>query len=69
MSNLAEFADWKQHPITKRVFEALRQKEIIIMDKLAGSAGEHPPTDRYLVGYIAAVRDFYLIDVEDAKDD
>lgn len=69
MSNLAEFADWKKHPITEKVFEHLRNREQQMVAELSVSAGIHPPTDRFLSGYIAALRDVFLVDMEDVKND
>lgn len=69
MSNAAEFADWKKHPITEKVFNEFKAREGAMTLQLSLSAGEHPPTDRYLVGYIAALRDVFLMEWEDSKDD
>jgi hypothetical protein len=69
MSNAAEFADWKQHPTTKKVFEALIQKEFSVMAELSSSAGIDPLFDRFRVGYINALRDLYQMDAEDIKND
>jgi hypothetical protein len=68
MSLKSEFADWKTHPITKRVFEGLREQEQIQLEQLAVSAGVEPTDDRFKVGYIAALRDVYLIRLEDEED-
>lgn len=69
MSNAAEFADWKKHPITERIFDILRQREKDMIGELSVAAGLHPPTDRFMAGYIAAIRDVFLMDWEDSKDD
>lgn len=69
MSNAAEFADWKKHPITELVFDVLREQEQRKVHELSVVAGTHPPSDRYLAGYIAALRDVFLMDVEDIKND
>lgn len=60
-----EFADWKKHPVTKQVFEGLRERERDKAEELIQSAGIDSQQDRYLSGYIAALRDFYLIEAED----
>jgi hypothetical protein len=65
MSSKADFIDWKSHPVTKQVFEGLREQEATVAETLAVSAGVDPLQDRYHVGYIAALRDFYLIRLED----
>lgn len=65
MSSKADFIDWKSHPVTKQVFDGLREQELNVMETLAVSAGTDPLQDRYHAGYIAALRDFYLIRLED----
>lgn len=60
-----EFADWKRHPVTKQVFEGLREREAQKAEGLIQSAGVDPSQDRYISGYIAGLRDVYLIDAED----
>ena len=65
---MSEFLDWKAHPITKRVFEGLREQEALMVEALATSAGEDASADRFKVGYIAALRDVYLIRLEDEGD-
>lgn len=68
MSIKSEFVDWKQHPITKRVFAGLAEQEAIMAEQLVVSAGVDPKEDRFKVGYIAALRDVYLIRLEDEED-
>ena len=68
MSLKSEFVDWKSHPITKRVFEGLHEQEVNMLDQLATSAGIDSADDRYKVGYITALRDVYLIRLEDEED-
>lgn len=68
MSLKSEFVDWKSHPITKRVFEGLREQEANLLDQLATSAGIDSTDDRFKVGYISALRDVYLIRLEDEED-
>jgi len=65
MSSKADFMDWKSHPITKQVFEGLREQEHTVMETLAVSAGTDSLQDRFHAGYIAALRDLYLIRLED----
>lgn len=67
MSLKAEFADWKSHPITKRVFEGLREQENLMKEMLAESAGIDSLEDRYRAGYIAALRDVFLVRLEDEE--
>lgn len=62
MITRSEFTEWKSHPVTKQVFQQLMMSEHEIKERLAMTAGEVPSTDRFLSGYIAALRDFYLID-------
>lgn len=68
MTIQSEFLDWKQHPITKRVFAGLKEQELDMSERLITSAGEFPAEDRFKVGYIAALRDVYLIRLEDEGD-
>lgn len=68
MSSKQDFLDWKQHPITKATFAALRQREDDIKDALADSAGLNPLEDSFRRGYIAAIRDVYLTDLEVKED-
>ncbi len=64
----SEFTDWKSQPITQKVFKALKEREELVKDILASSAGEDSRVDRFHVGYIAALKDFYLMDFsEDAE--
>jgi len=65
MSTASEFADWKKHPVTARVFAGLREREASVVERLAISAGVDPAEDRYLSGYVSALRDMYQISVED----
>jgi hypothetical protein len=65
---MSDFTDWKAHPITKRVFEGLKEQELILTDSLVTSAGVDAAEDRFKVGYIAALRDVYLIRLEDEGD-
>ena len=65
MSSKADFIDWKSHPVTKQVFDGLRQQEAPVVETLTVSAGVDPLQDRFHAGYIAALRDFYLIRLED----
>lgn len=67
MSLKAEFVDWKSHPITKRVFDGLREQENLMKEMLVESAGIDPSEDRYRAGYIAALRDVYLVRLEDEE--
>ena len=67
MSTKQEFADWKSHPITKAVFDALKEREAAILEVFATSAGVDPAQDRFHAGYIAAVRDVYLTSAEDVQ--
>ena len=66
---MSDFSDWKQHPITKRVFAGLQEQEGNITEQLVVSAGAEPSEDRFKAGYIAALRDVYLIRLEDEGDD
>ena len=68
MSLKQDFLDWKSHPVTKRVFEGLKEQEALMQEQLAQSAGIDSSEDRYRVGYIAALRDVYLIRLEDEGD-
>jgi len=68
MSIKSEFLDWKQHPITKRVFAGLQEQEGMMAEQLVSAAGIDSLEDRYKSGYIAALRDVYLIRLEDEED-
>lgn len=68
MSIKSEFLDWKQHPITKRVFAGLQEQEQSMAEQLVSSAGVDSLEDRFKSGYIAALRDVYLIRLEDEED-
>lgn len=67
MSIKSEFLDWKQHPITKRVFAGLQEQENLIAEELVASAGIDSLEDRFKSGYIAALRDVYLVRLEDEE--
>lgn len=60
-----DFVAWKNNPVTKQVFAGLREREQDKAEDLIQAAGLDPLQDRYLSGYIAALRDFYLIEAED----
>ena len=68
MNIKSEFLDWKQNPITKRVFAGLQEQEGIMAEQLVSSAGIDCLEDRFKSGYIAALRDVYLIRLEDEED-
>lgn len=68
MSLKQDFLDWKSHPVTKRVFEGLKEQEALLQEQLVQAAGIDSSEDRYRVGYIAALRDVYLIRLEDEGD-
>lgn len=65
---MSDFLDWKAHPITKRVFAGLKEQELLLTESLVASAGLDAAEDRFKVGYIAALRDVYLIRLEDEGD-
>jgi hypothetical protein len=67
MTTRSEFMEWKSHPVTKQVFQELAHKEEDCKNILSVSAGINATEDRFFCGYIAALRDFYLIDVGDAE--
>lgn len=68
MSLKQDFLDWKSHPVTKRVFDGLKEQEALFVEQLAQSAGIDSNEDRFRAGYIAALRDVYLIRLEDEGD-
>lgn len=63
-----DFADWKLHPVTKEVFNQLRQRIRDLQDVLGTSAGIDPLQDRHLVGGIAAYNDLLNIEYEGEKE-
>jgi len=63
-----DFYDWKASPVTQAVFASLREIEETIKETLATSAGVNPEQDREHVGYIKALRDFYLMKPEDTEE-
>lgn len=65
---MSDFSDWKLHPITKRVFAGLQEQEGLLTEQLVVSAGVDSAEDRFKAGYIAALRDVYLIRLEDEGD-
>lgn len=69
MSLTSEFSDWKNHPITKRVFQELKETERRIAEQLTVEAGIDPLENRFKAGYIAALRDFYLIRLAEDEGD
>lgn len=64
-----EFLDWKSQGATKWLFEGLQELEAILTKSLTHSAGQNPSEDRFKVGYIAALRDIYLIQPEEGGTD
>lgn len=68
MSLKQDFFDWKQHPVTKKVFGGLQEQEATIVETLAVGAGLDPLQDRFYAGYIAALRDVYQVRLEDEED-
>lgn len=68
MSTKSDFLEWKSHPMTKKVFEALQAQEAEIKDRVALEAGLDPLQDRFHAGYMAAYRDFYLIDFTEVSE-
>lgn len=64
--NKQDFRDWQRHPVTQIVFSELRAKESDITEKLVIST-ENAYSDDWYRGYIAALRDFYLIDIEESQ--
>jgi phage baseplate assembly protein W len=69
MSLKQEFVDWKKNPITKKVFDSLKEIEQSMTESLVTSAGVDPSQDRYFSGYIAALRDVYLINIDEDTND
>jgi len=67
MSLKEDFVVWKTHPITKQVFNVLRKREADLTEFLIDSAGENSVTDAYRRGYIHAVRDVILTNLEDEE--
>lgn len=63
-----DFLDWKQHPVTKQVFAAFKEREGQLLLALGNSAGLDPQEDRFRAGYISALKDFYQVELEDTQE-
>ena len=64
-----DFKDWKSNQVTKAVIAGLQARVEDSQERLGDSAGIDPLQDRYLVGYIAGIRDFINANMEDAVND
>ena len=51
-----------------KVKEILDQRGVGITEILREQAGKEPLQDRFYCGYLAAVRDFLLVTLEDVKE-
>jgi hypothetical protein len=66
---IEDFKDWKANHVTKAVTAGLQARVDETQDRLGESAGIDPLQDRYLVGYIAGIRDFINANMEDMAND
>lgn len=62
------FRDWKASPVTKTVFNDLRERIFRIQEELGQVAGKDPMHDQFRVGAIAAYNDLLNIDFDEVKD-
>ncbi len=60
-----EFAQWKDSPVTREVFEIVRNRIEDAKEILAISAGNEPLDDRLLVGMIKAFNEVLDISYEE----
>ena len=63
-----DLLDWRQHPVTKQVFAAFKEREGQLLLSLGASVGLDPQEDRFRAGYLSALRDFYQVDLEDTQE-
>lgn len=66
-----DFLEWKQHPVTRRVFEEIQNMIGQGTEELSFSAGQDPGSDRQKVGKLDGLRalvgiSFY--ELEDGND-
>lgn len=64
-----DFKDWKANQVTRSVTAGLQARVEETQERLGVAAGIDPAQDRYLVGYIAGVRDFINTEMEDLAND
>lgn len=55
--NHQDYLDWKRHPLTMSMFDALHNNISALCTELGSSAGVDPLEDRFKAGYILACRD------------
>lgn len=59
-----EALDWKQHPITQKIFQVLQARIRECEELLGESAGVNPLQDRFYAGVIAAHKDVVRLDFD-----
>jgi len=65
--NKQDYLDWKRHPITKSMFDALHNNISALCTDLGVTAGKDPLEDRFKAGYILACRDVLEQDFEEIE--
>lgn len=67
MITKTSFVDWKANPVTKAVFNDLRERIQRIQEELGVTAGKDHLYDQYRVGAIAAYNDLLNIEFDEVK--
>ena len=60
-----DFAGWKNDPVTRLFFQAMRNRIYELQVKLGDSAGLDPANDRAVVGMIRAYTELFGFEIED----
>jgi hypothetical protein len=61
------FRDWKANPVTKAVFDEIRDRIQAIQEDLGTTAGQEPLNDRYKSGAVGAYNDLLRIDFDEVS--
>jgi hypothetical protein len=64
-----EFLVWKKAEVTEAVFDLLKQRIDSAIFELVRDAGKDSQRDRYMVGYITAMRDVLNTSFEDTQEE
>lgn len=69
MISKEEWTDWKQHQVTKAVFEACRMRVTDATDILVDQAGLDQGQDNFYRGFIRAYNEMLSIKLDEVQED
>ena len=62
-----ELEAWKSEKVTKVIMDLYKQRLYTLSETLQAEAGKDSLQDRFHCGYIAAIKDFLNVDVDEVE--